>query len=89
MPDATIMDTVHQVFISYKEADKALAQDLSLGLEAAGFVTWYYGRDTRVGFNYMEYVGELIAECRAMVLLISAHSVASAQPGGGDRPDLD
>ena len=70
---------MHQVFISYRETDRTLAEDLARGLESAGFVTWYYGRDSRVGFNYMEYLGELIAECNAVVLLISEHSVASHQ----------
>jgi hypothetical protein len=70
---------MHQVFISYRTDDTALAQDLSQGLQSAGFVTWYFGRDSRVGFNYMEYCGELIAECQAMVLLISPRSVSSNQ----------
>jgi hypothetical protein len=70
---------VHQVFISYREADKALAQDVAGRLESEGFVTWYYGRDSRVGFNYMEYIGELITECKAVVLLITEHSVTSHQ----------
>src|SRR5579871_4309556 len=70
---------MYQVFISYKDADRALADQVARGLEADGYVTWYYDRDSRVGFNYMEYCGELIAECQAMVLLISPRSVASTQ----------
>ena len=70
---------MHQVFISYQNADRDLTEQLARGLEAAGFATWYYDRDSRVGFNYMEYLTEVIVECRAMVLLISPHSVQSAQ----------
>ncbi len=70
---------MYQVFISYKDADRALAGEVARGLEADGYVTWYYDRDSRVGFNYMEYCGELIAECQAMVLLISPRSVVSKQ----------
>src|SRR5580700_4533355 len=70
---------MHPVFISYNNADRHLASELSLGLEAAGYTTWYYDRDTQVGFNYMDYVGTSIVECSAMVLLISPLSVHSAQ----------
>ena len=70
---------MHQVFISYQNADCELTEQLARGLEAAGYATWYYGRDSRVGFNYMQYLTELIEECQAMVLLISPHSVQSRQ----------
>ncbi len=70
---------MHQIFISYKESDRRLANDLAQGLEAAGYTTWNYDRDSRIGFNYMEYCGELIAQCQAMVLLISPMSVQSGQ----------
>jgi hypothetical protein len=70
---------MYQVFISYKDADRVLADEVARGLEADGYVTWYYDRDSRVGFNYMEYCGDLIAECQAMVLLISPRSVLSRQ----------
>ncbi len=70
---------MHQVFISYQNADRELTEQLARGLEAAGFATWYYDRDSRVGFNYMEYLTEVIVGCQAMVLLISPHSVQSRQ----------
>jgi hypothetical protein len=70
---------MHPVFISYNNADRHLASELSLCLESAGYTTWYYDRDTQVGFNYMDYVGTSIVECSAMVLLISPLSVHSAQ----------
>ncbi|HLG96954.1 MAG TPA: AAA-like domain-containing protein [Bryobacteraceae bacterium] len=70
---------MHQVFISYNNADRCLVDQLSEGLEAAGYSTWFYDRDSRVGFNYMEYVGALISDCQAVVLLISPSSVDSAQ----------
>ena len=70
---------MHQIFLSYKESDRRLANDLAQGLEAAGYTTWNYDRDSRIGFNYMEYCGELIAQCQAMVLLISPMSIQSGQ----------
>ena len=70
---------MHQVFISYNNADRRLVDDLSQSLEGAGYSTWFYDRDSRIGFNYMEYVGALISECQAMVLLISPLSVESEQ----------
>jgi AAA-like domain/TIR domain len=70
---------MHQVFISYNNADRRLVDELSQALEAAGYSTWYYDRDTKVGFNYMDYVGAQIVEADAMVLLISPLSVESMQ----------
>jgi len=70
---------MHQVFISYNNADQRLVDELSQSLEGAGYSTWFYDRDSRIGFNYMEYVGALISECQAMVLLISPLSVESEQ----------
>jgi nucleotide-binding universal stress UspA family protein len=70
---------MHQIFISYKESDRRLANEIAQGLEAAGYTTWNYDRDGRIGFNYMEYCGELIAQCQAMVLLISPQSIQSGQ----------
>ncbi len=70
---------MHQVFISYNNADRRLVDELSQSLEGAGYNTWFYDRDSRVGFNYMDYVGALISECQAMVLLISPLSVESQQ----------
>ena len=65
---------MHQIFISYKESDRRLANDLAQGLEAAGYTTWNYDRDSRIGFNYMEYCGEFIAFPRKLyrrVFLVS------------------
>ena len=72
---------MHQVFISYQNADRELTEQLAHG-PAAGFATWYYDRDSRVGFNYMEYLNEVIQECQAMVRLISPHSVHSTRCTG-------
>ncbi len=56
-----------------------MASELAQSLESAGYTAWRYDRDGRIGFNYMEYCGELIAECNAIVLLITPLSVQSAQ----------
>src|SRR5579871_7024257 len=73
---------MHQVFISYNNADRHLVPELSQALESAGYSTWYYDRDTQVGFQYLDYVGATIVDCHAMVLLISPRSVRSTQVNG-------
>ena len=70
---------MHQVFISYNNADRRLVDELSRAWKAPVTTPGFYDRDSRVGFNYMDYVGALISECQAMVLLISPLSVESQQ----------
>ena len=36
---------MHQVFISRKNAHRRLADQPAEGLEAAGYITWYCGRN--------------------------------------------
>ena len=70
---------MRQIFISYEKSDQTLATEFSQHLEAEGYTTWQYGRDSQIGFNYMQYVEEFIAECQALLLLVSHVSVQSGQ----------
>ncbi len=65
--------------MSYVEEDSSLVQELTEGLEASGYKTWYYERDSVPGLSYLEQMGEAIDSAKAMVLVISPQSVTSRQ----------
>jgi hypothetical protein len=67
------------VFISHVEEDQALALEIARGLEAVGFSTWYYERDSEPGMSYLLQVHAAIEQCGAVVVLISPDSVRSYQ----------
>ena len=67
------------IFISYVEEDSSLVQEVAEGLEASGYKTWYYERDSVPGLSYLEQMGEAIDDAQAMVLVISPQSVTSRQ----------
>lgn len=67
------------VFISHVEEDQALALEIARGLEAVGFSTWYYERDSEPGISYLLQVHAAIEQCGAVVVLISPDSVRSFQ----------
>ena len=65
------------VFISHVEEDAAEADQFAHGLEAAGFTTWSYERDSVVGVNHLIQTLEAVKVSRAVALLISTSSFAS------------
>jgi TIR domain len=67
------------VFISHVEEDQGLALEIARGLEAVGFSTWYYERDSEPGMSYLLQVHAAIEQCGAVVVLISPDSVRSYQ----------
>ena len=67
------------IFISYVEEDSSLVQEVAEGLEASGYKTWYYERDSVPGLSYLEQMGEAIDNAKAMVLVISPQSATSRQ----------
>jgi TIR domain len=67
------------VFISHVEEDQALALEIARELEAVGFSTWYYERDSEPGMSYLLQVHAAIEQCGAVVVLISPDSVRSYQ----------
>ncbi len=67
------------IFISYSEPDLKLAQVVASGLEGTGYTTWYYQRDNVPGEVYLVQIGKSIDESRAVVLIVSEHSLVSQQ----------
>ncbi|MBI4002898.1 MAG: toll/interleukin-1 receptor domain-containing protein [Nitrospira defluvii] len=70
---------MREVFISHVESDGALALEMVAGLEAAGYTTWYYERDSIPGPTYLAQVGKAIDEAKALLVLISRASIDSHQ----------
>jgi hypothetical protein len=67
------------VFISHVEEDEAVALQLADALEAAGYSTWCYERDTIPGPSYLLQTSRAIEASQAVVVLISADSLGSHQ----------
>ncbi len=65
------------VFISHVEEDSAVVLEVAKGLEAAGYTTWYYERDSLPGLSYLVQTGQAIEQSRAVVLIVSPASLAS------------
>jgi hypothetical protein len=68
-----------QIFISYEKSDNKLAEEISRGLEAGGFTTWYYRRDALPGPSYLDQTGEAVDQCQAVLVILSPHSIMSDQ----------
>ena len=67
------------VFVSYSSRDKTVADALVATLERAQIRCWYAPRDIRPGTIYGEAILDGLRECRALVVIVSASSVASQQ----------
>lgn len=65
------------VFISYSSKDKATAEAACSALEARGIRCWIAPRDVLPGTDYAAAIVEAITQCRALVLIFSAHANAS------------
>jgi hypothetical protein len=68
-----------QIFISYVEEDGEIARSIATGLEQAGYLTWYYERDSLPGANYLWQTGEAIEQATVFLLLISPDSLGAQQ----------
>jgi TIR domain len=68
-----------QIFISHVEEDAQVALELAQGLEAAGYRTWYYERDSDPGLSYLLQIDRAILDSQAVVLIISPQSIRSHQ----------
>jgi chaperonin GroEL len=64
----------HEVFISYASPDKVVADAVCARLEAKGIRCWIAPRDVLAGSEYSESILTAIEQCRAMVLVFSAHA---------------
>jgi hypothetical protein len=67
------------IFVSHVEEDAEVAGELAAALEAAGYKTWYYERDSTPVASYLVQVDLAIDGCAAFLLLISPRSIASNQ----------
>jgi len=67
------------VFISHVEEDERLALALARGIESAGYSCWYYERDNLPGQSYLLQVGRAIDDAEVMIVVVSPHSLSSAQ----------
>jgi hypothetical protein len=68
-----------QIFISHVEEDAQVALDIAQGLEAAGFRTWYYERDSDPGLSYLLQIDRALLDSQVVVLIISPQSIRSHQ----------
>jgi TolB-like protein len=70
-----------RAFISHASADRTLAESLAAYLEERGIACWMAPRDVAPGALYAEAIIRAISDSRALVLILSEHSVASAHVG--------
>jgi hypothetical protein len=76
MPDET---GTTDVFISHVEEDSAAALQISDALEAAGYSTWCYERDSLPGPSYLLQTADAIDRSKAVVIIVSPDSMGSNQ----------
>lgn len=67
------------VFISHVEEDGDVAETIAGALEAAGYTTWYYERDSLPGISYLLQTAGEIEGARAVLLIVSPDSIRSGQ----------
>lgn len=67
------------VFISYVEEDHDIALAIAEGLQAAGYSTWYYERDSLPGLTFLVQINKAITGCQAFVLILSPQSLRSEE----------
>jgi tetratricopeptide (TPR) repeat protein len=67
------------VFISHVREDSDIALEIARGLEAADYTTWYYERNSVPGVSYLLTTKRAVEESRGVLVIISAHSLASQQ----------
>ena len=67
------------IFIAHVEEDTDVALEIALGLEEAGYTTWCYEVDSMPGPSYLVQTGKAVEASKAVVVVISPHSVGSRQ----------
>jgi len=67
------------IFISHVEEDASSALEIASGLEAAGYNTWIYERDSIPGPSYLIQTRRAIEQSQAVIIVISSHSLSSRQ----------
>lgn len=69
----------HDVFISYSEKDKEVADTVCATLESHGIRCWIAPRDVLPSKEWSEAIIDAIEECRIMVLVFTSNANASLQ----------
>lgn len=67
------------IFIAHVEEDADVALEIALGLEEAGYTTWIYEVDSIPGPSYLIQTGAAVAASKAIIVVISPHSLGSRQ----------
>jgi hypothetical protein len=67
------------IFISHVEEDEGVALEIVGALEAAGYTTWYYERDSVPGPSYLLQTKQAVEESRAVIVIVSPPALASPQ----------
>ena len=74
---------MYDIFISHVEEDADIALEIALGLEEAGYKTWFYEVDSIPGPVYLAQVGEAIELSHRLVERVLALQ------GLGIRPQVE
>jgi class 3 adenylate cyclase/tetratricopeptide (TPR) repeat protein len=67
------------IFLSHAEEDTSIMRQIAEGLEASGYATWYFERDTLPGMSYLLQITRAIESCDAVVLIASTQALESSQ----------
>jgi hypothetical protein len=67
------------VFISHVEKDRDIAIETAQGLEAVGYTTGYYERDSLPGLSYLSQSSKAIEQSQVVILVISQASLGATQ----------
>ncbi len=67
------------VFVSHVAEDAAVALEIAVGLERAGFSTWCYEVDSLLGQTYLRETREAVAAAQAVLVLVSPRSLGAPQ----------
>ena len=67
------------IFVSHSEKDLTTVNEIISGLEQAGYLTWYFERDVLPGTSYLVQIHDAVAQCDAVVLVVSSNSISSDQ----------
>jgi len=63
------------IFISFVNQDKAIAETIGEALDGRGFQSWYYTQKGMVGVRYIEQIIEALRESSCILLIVSSHSL--------------
>jgi TIR domain len=70
---------MRHIFISHVAEDTDVAVPIAQGLEAAGYQTWHYTRDSLPGVSYLVQTARAIELAQAVVVVISRQALGAHQ----------